>query len=262
MTLLQLAVLALVQGLTEFLPISSSGHLILTSQVLEWPDQGLETDIAVHFGTLLAVIVYFWRDIIRILRGLTESGTASTRPLAAMIILATIPVGIAGFALHMIGQDQLRDPAVIAWATLSFGLLLWMSDRFGMTLRRMEHMSWGSAIVIGLAQVLALIPGTSRSGITMTAARFMGFEREAAARFSMLLSIPVIAAAALLAGLDVYESGNTALTQSTLIAAGMAFVSALVAIWVLMAWLRRSTFTPFVVYRLALGVVLLAWIYL
>ncbi|MBT6206066.1 MAG: undecaprenyl-diphosphate phosphatase [Alphaproteobacteria bacterium] len=262
MTLLQLAVLAIVQGITEFLPISSSGHLILTSQVLGWPDQGLQIDIAVHAGTLLAVIVYFWRDIMRILTGLTETGRANTRPLAAMIIVATIPVGVAGFALHKFGQEGLRDPAVIAWATLGFGILLHVADRFGMTLRRMEHMSWGAAILIGFSQVLALIPGTSRSGITMTAARFMGFERDAAARFSMLLSIPVIAAATLLAGLDVHESGDLALTQATLIAAAMSFVSAMIAIWLLMAWLRRATFAPFVYYRIALGLGLLAWIHL
>jgi len=261
-TLLQLAVLALVQGITEFLPISSSGHLILTSQVLGWPDQGLAIDVAVHFGTLLAVIVYFWRDIMRILGGLTESGAANTRALAGMLIVATIPVGAAGFALHEYGQEALRDPAIIAWATLGFGIVLFVADRFGMTLRRMEHMTWSSAIVIGLAQVLALIPGTSRSGITMTAARVMGFEREAAARFSMLLSIPVIAASALLIGLDVIESGNFALTRDILVSAAMAFVSALVAIWLLMAWLRRATFTPFVIYRVALGLGLLAWVYL
>jgi undecaprenyl-diphosphatase len=261
-TLLQLAVLALVQGITEFLPVSSSGHLILTSRVLGWQDQGLSIDIAVHAGTLLAVIVYLWRDILRILGGLTESGAANTRPLAGMLIVATIPVGLAGFALHEIGQESLRDPAIIAWATLGFGLLLFVADRFGMTLRRMEHMTWGSAVIIGLAQVLALIPGTSRSGITMTAARFMGFEREAAARFSLLLSIPVIAAAALLAGKDVYDSGDLALTQATLLAAAMAFVSAMAAIWLMMAWLRRATFTPFVVYRMILGLGLLAWLYL
>lgn len=262
MTLLQLAVLAIVQGITEFLPVSSSGHLILTSQVLGWQDQGLSIDIAVHAGTLLAVIVYLWRDILRILGGLAENGAESTRQLAGMIIVATIPVGIAGFVLHEVGQESLRDPEVIAWATLGFGILLLVADRFGMTLRRMEHMTWSSAIMIGVAQVLALIPGTSRSGITMMAARFMGFEREAAARFSLLLSIPVIAAAALLAGKDVYDSGDLALSQATLLAAGMSFVAAMFAIWLMMAWLKRATFTPFVIYRLILGVGLLAWIYL
>lgn len=243
------------------MPVSSSGHLILISRVLGWKDQGLSIDIAVHAGTLLAVIVYVWRDIMHILGGLTESGSASTRPLAGMLIVATIPVGIAGFALHKIGQEGLRDPAIIAWTTLGFGILLFVADRFGMTLRRMEHMTWGSAVIIGLAQVLALIPGTSRSGITMTAARFMGSEREAAARFSLLLSIPVIAAAALLAGKDVFESGDLALTQTTLLAAAMAFASAMVAIWLMMAWLRRATFTPFVIYRVILSLGLLAWLY-
>ncbi len=261
MTLLQLAVLSLVQGITEFLPVSSSGHLILTSRVLGWPDQGLEIDIAVHAGTLLAVVVYFLRDIARIVAGLTETGSASTRPLAAMLIVATLPVGAAGFALHEMGQDTVRDVSIVAWTTLGFGLLLLVSDRFGMTLRRMEHMTWAPAVAIGLAQALALIPGTSRSGVTMTAARFMGFEREAAARFSLLLSIPVILAATVLAGLDVYRSGEPAMTRAALIAAAMAFVSAIVAIWLMMAWLRRATFTPFVVYRVALGLALLAWVY-
>jgi undecaprenyl-diphosphatase len=261
-TLLQLAVLAVVQGITEFLPVSSSGHLILTSKILGWQDQGLSIDIAVHAGTLLAVVVYLWRDILRILKGLADDGAASTRPLAGMIIAATIPVGIAGYALHEIGQEGLRDPEIIAWTTLGFGILLFVADRFGMTLRRMEHMTWSSALLIGVAQVLALIPGTSRSGITMTAARFMGFEREAAARFSLLLSIPVITAAALLAGKDVYDSGDLALSQATLFAAAMAFVAAMIAIWLMMAWLKRATFTPFVIYRLILGLGLLAWVYL
>ncbi|MBC6441236.1 MAG: undecaprenyl-diphosphate phosphatase [Rhodospirillales bacterium] len=262
MTLLQLAVLALVQGITEFLPISSSGHLILTSQVLDWPDQGLAVDVAVHAGTLLAVIVYFWRDIIRILGGLTESGSASTRPLAGMIVVATIPAGAAGYALHAIDENMFRDPAVIAWATLGFGLLLLVADLFGMTLRRLEHMTWTAAIMIGLAQILSLIPGTSRSGITMTAARFMGFERDAAARFSLLLSIPLISAATLLKGLDVYEASDVELSRSMLIAGFLAFLSAIVAIWLMMAWLKRATFTPFVIYRIALGLGLLAWIYI
>ena len=262
MTLLQLAVLAVVQGVTEFLPVSSSGHLIATSRLLGWPDHGLGIDIAVHAGTLLAVVVFLWRDILRILAGLAVAGDGGTRPLAAMLAVATLPVGAAGLALHGFGQEGLRDPAIVAWATLGFGLLLHAADRFGATTRRLEHMTWGAALVIGLAQVLALVPGTSRSGITMTAARFMGFERAAAARFSLLLSIPVIAAATLLAGLDLHGSGDAAATRQALWAGAMAFVSALAAIWLMMAWLKRATFAPFVAWRLVLGAGLLAWVYL
>jgi len=260
-TLLQLVVLALVQGITEFLPVSSSGHLVLTSQLLGWPDQGLTMDVAVHGGTLLAVIVYFWRDLMRILVGLGESGSQSTRPLFGMLILATIPVGLAGFVLHQLGADVLRNPEIIAWATLVFGLALWGADRFGMTVRRIEHMTWGAALTIGIAQVLALLPGTSRSGITMTAARVMGFEREAAARFSLLLSIPVIGAAALLAVLDLIEAGDPVLSRAAAVAAALSFVSALVAIWAMLAWLKRASFTPFAIYRVILGCLLLYWVY-
>ena len=259
--MLQLVVLALVQGITEFLPVSSSGHLVLTSRLMGWPDQGLTVDVAVHGGTLLAVIVYFWRDLVRILVGLGESGSQGTRGLFGMLVVATIPVGIAGFLLHEAGPDVLRNPEIIAWTTIGFGLVLWGADRFGMTVRRIEHMTWGSALLIGLAQVLSLVPGTSRSGITMTAARIMGFEREAAARFSLLLSIPVIGAATLLAVLDLIEAGDPVLSRDAAIAAGLAFVSALVAIWAMMAWLRRASFTPFAIYRLLLGGFLLYWLY-
>ena len=261
MSLEQLIVLASVQGLTEFLPVSSSGHLVLTSRLLGWPDQGLEIDIAVHAGTLFAVIVYLRRDLARLVLGLGRSGRRSTRPLAGMLIVATVPVGIAGFALHRIGAPGLRDPAVIAWATLVFGLALWGADRFAMTVRRLEHMTWKSALVIGLAQTLALIPGTSRAGITMTAARALGFERREAARFSLLLSIPAIAAAALLAFLDLTTRGDTLLTRDAALAAALAFAVALGAIRAMMAWLERSGFAPFAVYRLVLGGGLLLWLY-
>jgi len=259
--LLQLAVLALVQGITEFLPISSSAHLILVPALTDWPDQGLVIDVAVHVGTLFAVVVYFAGDLWRIVRGLTARGDANTLSFAGMLVAATIPVCIAGYAVHEIGQEHLRSPELIAWATIVFGIILYLADRVGMTLKNMEHMTWGAAIVIGLAQVLALIPGTSRSGITMTAARMLGFERDASARFSLLLSIPVIVAAAALAGLDLYEAGDVRLSFQALVAVALSFVSAYVAIWAMMAWLRRASFTPFVVYRLVLGIGLLVWLY-
>ena len=258
MTWLQLTVLALVQGITEFLPVSSSGHLFLASNVLGWPDQGLKIDIAVHGGTLLAVIIYFRKEIVRLLR----CREAADRRLLVLIVAATVPVGGAGFVLHATGTDMLRDPALIAWTTLGFGLLLLAADRLGGTARPLEDLTWRSAVVIGLFQVAALVPGTSRAGVTITAARFLGYRRADCATFSMLLSIPVIGAAVLLAAGDMAASGDMALTRSSLVAAVLSFGAALITIRLFMAWLARASFTPFVIYRVLLAALLLAWLYL
>ena len=258
MTWLQLIVLALVQGITEFLPVSSSGHLVLASNVLDWPDQGLKIDIAVHGGTLLAVIMYFRKEIVRLLMG----REAADRRLLILIILATVPVGGAGFVLHATGTDMLRNPALIAWTTLGFGLLLLVSDRLVGASRPLEELTWRGAVVIGLFQVAALVPGTSRAGITITAARFLGYRRADCATFSMLLSIPVIGAAVLLAAGDMAASGDMALTGPSLAAAVLSFVAALVTIRLFMAWLARASFTPFVIYRVLLAVLLLTWLHL
>ena len=206
MPILHLAILALVQGITEFLPISSSGHLVLTSRVLCWPDQGLTLDVAVHVGSLLAVMVYFWRDVWAMIVGLgrlvTGRGGAQAR-LLVNVVIATVPVMAVGFFAQDYITGYLRSVEVIAWATIVFGILLWVADRVGMTVWRIDHLGIPSALAIGLAQVLALIPGTSRSGITMTAARFIGLERSDAARFSLLISIPTIIAAGSLTALQV-----------------------------------------------------------
>ncbi len=265
MTLQHIILLAVVQGITEFLPISSSGHLVLAPALTGSPDQGLLVDVAVHIGTLAAVLIYFWRDVFAMLGGfvllLTGRINAGAR-LALHIVLATIPVVAIGFYFKVSGiEEQLRSIEIIAWTTLGFGILLWIADKIGMTINRLEHMRWGGALFIGLAQVLALIPGTSRSGITMTAARFMGYERSDAAQFSMLMSIPVILGAGLLAGIDLHQGGNIQLNKDVLLAVGLSFVTALIAISVLMNWLKRSTFTPFAIYRVLLGVAILVWIY-
>jgi undecaprenyl-diphosphatase len=256
--------LALVQGVTEFLPISSSGHLILTSQVLGWTDQGLIIDIAVHAGTLLAVMLYFWRDMVRILTGCGQlvmfRASAESR-LALNLIIATIPVVVIGFLAKSYIETYLRSAEVIAWTTLLFGILLWLTDRFGLTIRRVDHLGVFNALFLGLAQVLALVPGTSRSGITITAARILGMERSEAARFSMLMSVPTILGAGLLSGLDLYDSGDAALQADVFLAVGMSFATALGTIWAFMAWLQRSGFTPFVVYRMVLAAGLFYWVY-
>lgn len=265
MSLLQIVVLALVQGITEFLPVSSSGHLVLVPIAGGWPDQGLDMDIAVHVGTLGAVLLYFWRDVAFMAGGLWRSLKGKSDPGARLfwlICAATVPVVAAGFALkELFGQDALRSIEVIGWTMLGFGIVLWVFDRLCMTVKRIPHMPLFDAMVIGVAQVLALIPGTSRSGITMTAARLLGYERTEAARFSLLLSIPTILGAGLLAGYDIWQAGDARLTHDALAAMAGSFVAALAAIALMMAWLKRASFTPFVLYRVVLGALLLAVAY-
>ncbi len=260
MPLLHLAILALVQGITEFLPISSSGHLVMVPLVLDVPDQGLTLDVAVHVGTLGAVILYLWRDILEMLVGIARTMRGRSDPaalLAGYLILATLPVIGAGYAFNHYVPGGIRGIEVIGWATLGFGIVLFISDQIGMTVRRIEHLRVNDVLFIGCAQILALIPGTSRSGICMTAARVLGVERSDAARFAMLLSIPAIAGAGSLKGYELWQSGDAALTTDVFFAAGLAFIAALFTIIGLMAWLRRATFTPFAIYRVILGAALI-----
>ena len=266
MSILQLIVIAVVQGITEFLPISSSAHLVVVPRLAGWPDQGLALDVAVHVGTLGAVLVYFRRDVGAVLAGVFAVATG--RPgneggrLAGLIALATVPVVALGGAMHLYGFDEsLRRVDVIGGTLIGFGILLFVADRIGMTVRRLEHMGAGGAVFIGLAQLLALLPGTSRAGITITAARFLGFERRDAARFSLLLSIPTIAGAGLLKGIQIYRTGDVELGLTAVLAAVIAFLTALATIAVMMAWLRRARFTPFVIYRVIAGAALLIWWY-
>lgn len=265
MPILHIMLLALVQGVTEFLPISSSGHLVLVPWFAGWEDQGVTLDVAVHVGTLGAVMAYLWRDIADMLNGLWRllkgKGMSKSVWLALYLVLGTLPIIAAGFAMNTYIPGGIRSIEVVGWATLGFGVLLWLADRFGVTLRRMEHLKLSDALIIGVSQCLALIPGTSRSGITMTAGRVLGMERADCARFSMLLSIPAIVGAGTLKGLELYEAGDPVLIADVATAAGLAFVSALIAIALMMAWLKRASFTPFVLYRLVLGGVLLAMSY-
>lgn len=265
MSLEQIIVLAIIQGISEFLPISSSGHLILIPALTGWPDQGLDMDVMVHVGSLFAIIVYFRRDVVRLLRGAVDvlrgRFTANAR-LAIMIVLATIPAVLFALLLKKTGfLNQIRGAEIVGWNAIIFGILLYFADRFGPHIRTMADMRLGRAMIIGLAQAMALIPGTSRSGITMTAARAMGFERSESARFSFLLGMPAIAGAGVLTGIQFFESGN-GLPPGALLAAGLSFLSSLGAIAFLMALIKRMSFLPFVIYRLALGLVLLGWVYL
>ena len=264
MTLEQIIVLALVQGITEFLPVSSSGHLILIPAFTGWQDQGVLTDVMVHVGSLFAVIAYFWRDVLRLIGGgfdLLRLRMNDNSRMVLYIVLATIPAVIFGIFLKKSGLGQdLRSAEVVAWNAVIFGILLYVADLVGPRLKRMEDMKLSPALIIGLAQAAALIPGTSRSGITMTAARFMGFDRPEAARFSFLLGIPAIAGAGAFVTLDAIESGIT-ISNDALLAAALTFVAAFFAIAALMAMVKRMSFLIFMVYRLALAFVLFAMIY-
>ncbi len=264
LTLLHIIVLALVQGITEFLPISSSGHLILVPALTGWRDQGLVIDIAVHVGTLAAVMIYFRREFWSLARGFLSlflgRWDAEAR-LALNILIATPPVILAGLVLRDYVEVHLRSVAVIGWTTLGFGLLLYAADRLGLRIRRVEHMTAGGAVIIGLFQMLAPVPGVSRAGVTMTAARFLGYERVEAARFSLLLSMPVIIGAGTVAGFELYGAGDVSLGFDALLAVLLAFIFALIAIALMMRWLRRASFTPFVIYRVCLGAGLLIWSY-
>jgi len=222
-------------------------------------------DVAVHVGTLGAVLLYFRQDVGRLFSGAWQIATrrqsADTR-LVWYVVVATVPLVIIGLVLHQTGAyDSLRSAKVIAWTMLGFGIVLYITDRFGRFELSMEAMTPRHAVLIGLAQALALIPGTSRSGICITAARWLGFNRTEAARFAMLLSIPAILAAGLVATLDIADSGDAALTGDALIAAAIAFATALGAIALMMRWLQNASYLPFVIYRLLFGAILLVWAY-
>jgi undecaprenyl-diphosphatase len=263
--ILHIFVLALVQGITEFFPVSSSGHLILVPLLTGWQDQGIVIDVSLHVGTLLAVLVYFYKDALAMAVGVVSlllgRSTEGAR-LALKVLIATVPAVITGVALHNVGTAMLRNMELVAWMLILFGILMGVADRYCMAVRKVSHLGIPDAVVIGIAQAVALIPGVSRSGITMTAGRALGMERSEAARFSLLLAIPTIIGAAAFEGLTLARSGDLRLGADAGVAVLLAFMIALVAIAVLMRWVRRATLLPFVLYRLALGAGLLALVYL
>ena len=265
MGLLNLVVVAVVQGLTEFLPISSSAHLILVPAITNWPDQGQTVDIAVHFGTLAAVMLYLRNEVSTMFFGwldlLKGRFTADAR-LFSLIAIGAMPALVIGYILASNGYtEKLRSPVLIAWSTVIFGILLWFLDSHCRRFRQVQDLGFSAVIYIGLAQVLAFIPGTSRSGITITAARGLGFNRQDAARISLLLSIPVILAATGYQAFDVFQSGQIYLGIDAVIASVLAFATALTSVAFMMRWLKQASFLPFVIYRLFLGVIMLYWIY-
>ncbi|KAB7624007.1 undecaprenyl-diphosphate phosphatase [Alkalilimnicola sp. S0819] len=262
MTLLQIVVLAVVQGITEFLPISSSAHLILTPVFGDWPDQGLGFDLAVHLGTLVAVVAYFRRDLWQLggdgLASVVQRRHVGESRLAWLLVLGTIPVGLAGLLFADFIEGELRSVTVITVTTILFGLLLGFSDVFGRRARGLASIGLRDALIVGGAQALALIPGTSRSGITMTAGLMIGLDREAAARFSFLLAVPVTVLASAHKLLQLAGSGEPVQWGAFLLGGVLAAITAFLCIHYFLRWLNRFGLLPYVVYRLALGGILIA----
>lgn len=249
--------LALIQGLTEFLPISSSAHLILPSAVLGWQDQGLAFDVAVHVGTLMAVVIYFRQEVVTLLRAFFGSIFKQKHDkdsmLAWMIVLATIPAGLAGLFLNDYIELYLRSAWVIACTTIIFGLLLWWVDKTSSLANDEYKTTWKKALFIGVAQAVAMIPGTSRSGATITAALYLGYTREAAARFSFLMSIPIITLAGGYLGTKLALSDEPIHFGVLFTGIVVSFVSAYICIHYFLKLISRMGMTPFVIYRLLLG---------
>lgn len=275
MTLTHILALALIQGLTEFLPVSSSAHLILPSQLLGWPDQGLGFDVAVHVGTLAAVCIYYFRDLLKIAAGVISAclgrGMGVPAKVGFCMVIATIPAALAGMLLEADISTMVRSIRVIAWTTILYGLLLGLASLLNRRALRtdpkaegerpdsLKALTWTRAVIIGLAQALALVPGTSRSGITLTAGLLLGMRPQSAARFSFLLSVPVILASAVLEGHKLIA--NPELSGASFgdmaLGASISFVSAILVIHFFMKFIARSGMALFVIYRLALGAALL-----
>lgn len=267
MPFLHIVILALVQGVTEVLPVSSSAHLLLVHELLgnDGRQENLIMDIALHVGTLAAVLFYFRRDLLNVAMGIPRSlraiGNGGRKNDGEKIILnviaASVPVVIAGFLIHIYEPAWTRELTITPWSLIVFGILLWLVDRFRPAQASIKDMTWKQALFIGMAQILSLVPGTSRSGITMTAARWCGFSRTEAARFSLFMAMVAISGAGVIGGIGLLEENNAQLTYDAFIAAVVSCLASYGAIVFMMHWLARATFTPFVIYRVALGVLLL-----
>lgn len=266
MPLYQAILLAIVQGLTEFLPVSSTAHLALIPEIFHWHDPGLGFDIALHVGTLIAVFIYFFRDWVTVIaNGLGFSYKNSkpdenSRAMLWYLVVATIPVGIAGLLFKAQAEGPWRSPYVIGTMLILIGIVMGIGDRIGQEKRGLNQMTWMDAIIVGLAQALAVVPGTSRSGATITAARFRHLDREASARFSFLLIAPAIGAAAAKDAFDLYKHGGIPPGMQLPYIVGIV-VSAVVGIVVIaffLKYLRHNTLSVFVWYRIVFGIIVIA----
>jgi undecaprenyl-diphosphatase len=260
--IIQLIILSLIQGITEFLPVSSSAHLILVPLLTEWQDQGLAIDVAAHFGSLFAVVFYFRKDISRIFFAginsiVKKKFSEPDSKLFWYLVIASIPVLITGFLLRDIVSNYLRDPLIIAATSIGFGLLLWYADASGKRIRQINSLSIRDVVIIGLVQALALVPGASRSGITMTAALMLGLDRTSAARFSFLMAIPVILVASGYESLKLIQMDAVVDITNFFITACFSAISAFLSIHIFLKFLDKIGMLPFVIYRVVLGIVLI-----
>ncbi len=261
MTLLEVFIFAITQGITEFLPISSSGHLGVLNHFFETAQSShLQFELAVHFGTVFAVVIYFWQDLYKMLRSKLKKSERNL-PESKMfdrLVLSSIPLIIIGAIIQLKFDNSWRDSLVlIGWTTIIFGFLLQFMDRMGLKIRKIQHLRNTDILILGFAQCLAVIPGVSRSGITITFGRGLGLERSEAAKFSMLMSIPVLLVSGGYTMLDTFLSDNATLTNEMMLAMVISFATALIVIRSLMLWVRNSSFFPFVVYRTIIGIILL-----
>ena len=266
MYLYHIVILALIQGITEFLPVSSSGHLVLVHSIFDqngesnW-DENLVIDVAVHVGTLFSVLVYFRRDVLKMLCGLKSVATGNVKSddskLFLYVLVGSVPVVIAGLLLAILEPEYLRSTEVIIATTIIFGILLWWGDSKNPSHKTVKDMNYKDAVIIGLSQMIALIPGTSRSGITMTSARFLGYSRTESAHFSLLLAMVAISGSGVIGGWKLIKEDNLDLTFDAFLAVILSFICGLLAIAVMMKFLEKSSFTGFAIYRVALGIILI-----
>jgi len=274
MNIFQSIALGIIQGITEFLPISSSAHLVVARWFLNWSDPGIAFDVMLHLGTLVGVVWFFWKTWMKMFKSFfsqkTDNKSVANRKLFLMIIIATIPAGLAGYFFNDYVEKSLRSPMVIGWAMIIFGLLLYVGDKISKVspfpkeglrgVERSENVSWLQSIFIGFSQAIALIPGVSRSGVTMTAGLFSGLNRKTAAEFSFLLSAPIILGAGIKKIPEIVNSGGSNLT----LFAGFfaAAISGFFAVRFLIKYLEKGSFKPFVWYRIGLGFLILGMLFL
>ena len=262
MPIFQLMLISIIQGITEFLPISSSAHLILLPKLTTLKDQGVTIDVAVHIGTLFAVILYFITDIkliiIDLINMITFKKKIKSNSLIVCLIVATIPVIFFGLTIKVTGLDEsLRSVKIIAWAMLIFGIILYYTDQKGSNNKSTENWTIKAAVIMGFWQALALIPGTSRAGSTISGARLLGFSRKDSAKLSMLMSIPTIIASGTLLIANIAVSGDLNLAKDFAFAILTSFLTALLSIKIMMHFLNKFSYTPYVIYRVVFGLVLL-----
>ena len=249
----EILILSAIQGISEFLPVSSAAHLVLVSKYYAFTNQNLLIDICLHLGSLIAIIVYFRNDLFRFIKN---------KSFLIKILVGTIPIIPVGYILYQTRLiDQLRNLEVIGWMSLLFGILLYISDRSNVT-KKMDKFTNKSAIFIGLFQVLSLIPGVSRSGITITTGRFLGFDRFESAKISFFLSIPTLTAASLLGIYNIYKVGSVELNFLAIIATIFSFIFSYITISIFLNFIKKFTLTVFVVYRIILSLLILSIVYL